>query len=276
MNADGVIPILANGPQTHRMILAKAVAEPDGENRLLGHFAVQVAKEEVVDAEADDPRSRRGDHDAQPERVELADNREAKVGPEHVQRSCARFSTPITPKVRENPAARRKRMNEYETPFSVVMMNVLTRPPGVETSTSSAFRLRAGWHRQHLRSGPPPGELSKNDIPISAFDKADCCMPSMHRPSTPFLRLRSLLRSGADHVSLLISGLRAPRSGPRRSLDRRRLRSSTQALVPHARRGRRRGGPAAAWSPPPLVPRFAAGGAAAPTPTSARAAGSRR
>ena len=48
----------------------------------------------------------------------------------------------MTPKVRENPAARRKRMNEYETPFSVVMMNVLTRPPGVETSTSSAFRLQ--------------------------------------------------------------------------------------------------------------------------------------
>jgi hypothetical protein len=47
----------------------------------------------------------------------------------------------MTPNVRENPAASRKRMNAYETPFSAVMVNVLTRPPGVERSTSSAFRL---------------------------------------------------------------------------------------------------------------------------------------
>ena len=45
----------------------------------------------------------------------------------------------MTPNVRENPAASKKRMNAYETPFSVVMVNVLTRPPGVETSTSSAI-----------------------------------------------------------------------------------------------------------------------------------------
>ena len=52
----------------------------------------------------------------------------------------------MTPNVRENPAASKKRMNAYETPFSAVMVNVLTRPPGVETSTSSAVRLAAGWH----------------------------------------------------------------------------------------------------------------------------------
>ena len=50
----------------------------------------------------------------------------------------------MTPNVRENPAANRNRMNAYETPFSVVIRNVLTRPPSVATSTSSTVRQCAG------------------------------------------------------------------------------------------------------------------------------------
>jgi hypothetical protein len=75
----------------------------------------------------------------------------------------------MTPNVRENPAANKKRMNAYETPFSVVMVNVLTRPPGVETSTSSAIPARAGGH-DHCFAATPPVSC-KNDIPISVFDK---------------------------------------------------------------------------------------------------------
>jgi hypothetical protein len=74
---------LREGSPDPQRDVGECIAQPDGEHRLLGNLAVQMPEEEVVEGESDETCADGGDHDSEPEGVDLAHHRKAEVGAEH-------------------------------------------------------------------------------------------------------------------------------------------------------------------------------------------------